>query len=87
MVLACGPGIKVVNGETGRVAWHVEEVRNVVLCQDCINALCSRKKTLLHLLQFHQMARCVRACVCVCVCVCVCCVHAYRCMCVYIVCM
>ena len=54
--------------------------------QDCVNSSCSRRKILLHLLQFHQMARCVcarvyvcmRMCVCMCtyvcarVCVCVC---------------
>ena len=27
MVLLCGPSVKVVNYETGRVAWHLEEVR------------------------------------------------------------
>ena len=27
VVLSCGPGVKVVNCETGRVAWHLEEVR------------------------------------------------------------
>ena len=27
MVLSCGPGVKVVNCETGRVAWHLVEVR------------------------------------------------------------
>ena len=32
MVLTCGPGVKVVNGETGRVAWHLEEVRYQRLC-------------------------------------------------------
>ena len=40
MVLACGPGVKVVNGDTGRVAWHVEEVRdNCVLLEcDCVHS-------------------------------------------------
>ena len=51
--------------------------------QDCLNSSCSRRKILLHLLQFHQMARCVCVCahvcvyayvyvyVCACMCMCV----------------
>ena len=27
VILSCGPGVKVVNCETGRVAWHLEELR------------------------------------------------------------
>ena len=69
MVLACAPGVKVVNGESGRVTWHLEEVERNVFGQLLMFIPLCRKKILLLLLQFHQMARFAIIVWCVCTCV------------------
>ena len=83
MVLSCGPGVKVVNCETGRVAWHLEEVRysDLVFIDYQImfvgrrycNIFCSftRWKGLLCV----YVCACARVCVCGCVCMRVCICH------------
>ena len=67
MVLSCGPGVKVVNAETGRVAWHFEEVSYQRMCTPSAFHYLGGG----HCYFFCDFTRWQGVCVCLFVCVCV----------------
>ena len=74
VVLSCGPGVKVVNYETDRVAWHLEEVKysNYVLFDYQIMFVGRRYYNI-----FCSFTRWKGVALCVCAYIC----HVYICMC------